>query len=369
MLPGRRTSAIGGRRRPGDRVVAAEDDRDGAGAGDLEDLAVDQRVGPLDPGRRRCSRRRHRRRSRTSNGSTSSWSELIEPDVYCASRIARGPNRAPGRWLTASSNGAPTMATSTSRRSELVRVGDPRQLHERHRTDVGRQVEVGVGLERPVPAVLAREVALEARDRGGGQPPDASGDGRGRSPRGSVPSRWGAPPVRACRPAGRATADGSSHGRRRGRPGQSVARNSCQAAATRAGIREQLEGGLGDERGGEQGHLVGAGRGGGVAEQDRMAGRALGRDGEVRVDGRADPADVGHVGRARIRVVALVGDAVGRHVGPEPLGQDPVVAHRPGAARERDLDGRVGRERGGRRTARGSGRASVRSRSRCRSGS
>ena len=50
---------------------------------------------------------------RTSNGSTPSWSELIEPDVYCASRIARGPNRAPGRWLTASSNGAPMIATST----------------------------------------------------------------------------------------------------------------------------------------------------------------------------------------------------------------------------------------------------------------
>ena len=50
--------------------------------------------------------------SRTSNGSTSSWSELTEPDVYCAWRIARGPNRAPERWLTASSNGAPMIATS-----------------------------------------------------------------------------------------------------------------------------------------------------------------------------------------------------------------------------------------------------------------
>ena len=39
----------------------------------------------------------------------------MEPDVYCASRIARGPKRAPERWLTASSNGAPTMATSTLR--------------------------------------------------------------------------------------------------------------------------------------------------------------------------------------------------------------------------------------------------------------
>ena len=53
--------------------------------------------------------------SSTSNGSTSSWSELIEPDVYCAWRMARGPNRAPDRWLTASSNGAPMMATSALR--------------------------------------------------------------------------------------------------------------------------------------------------------------------------------------------------------------------------------------------------------------
>ncbi len=51
---------------------------------------------------------------RISNGSTPSWRELIEPEVYCASRIARGPKRAPGRWLTASSNGAPTIATSTA---------------------------------------------------------------------------------------------------------------------------------------------------------------------------------------------------------------------------------------------------------------
>ena len=37
--------------RPGDRVVAAEDDRDRAGRGDLADLAVDHRVAALDPGR------------------------------------------------------------------------------------------------------------------------------------------------------------------------------------------------------------------------------------------------------------------------------------------------------------------------------
>ena len=50
MLPGRRISATAGGGRPGDRVVAAEDDRDGAGLGDLAHLAVDQRVRALDPG-------------------------------------------------------------------------------------------------------------------------------------------------------------------------------------------------------------------------------------------------------------------------------------------------------------------------------
>ncbi len=52
-----------GRRRPGDRVVAAEDDRDRAGLGDLADLAIDHRVGALDAAPARCWRRRRRRRS------------------------------------------------------------------------------------------------------------------------------------------------------------------------------------------------------------------------------------------------------------------------------------------------------------------
>ena len=47
MLPGRRTSAIGAGARPGDGVVAAEDDRDRAGRGDLVDLAIDHRVAAL----------------------------------------------------------------------------------------------------------------------------------------------------------------------------------------------------------------------------------------------------------------------------------------------------------------------------------
>ena len=37
------------------------------------------------------------------------------PARVLASRMARGPNRAPDRWLTASSNGAPMIATSGRR--------------------------------------------------------------------------------------------------------------------------------------------------------------------------------------------------------------------------------------------------------------
>ena len=45
--------------------------------------------------------------------------------------------------------------------AQLGRVGDPRQLHERGRPDVGRQVEIVVGLELAIPAVLAREVTVQ----------------------------------------------------------------------------------------------------------------------------------------------------------------------------------------------------------------
>ena len=50
----------------------------------------------------------------TSYGATSSWRDhaVSGPHTVGAIRIARGPNRAPGRAETASSNGAPTIATS-----------------------------------------------------------------------------------------------------------------------------------------------------------------------------------------------------------------------------------------------------------------
>jgi hypothetical protein len=92
----------GGRRRPGDRVVAAENDRDRPRSGYLVDLAVDESVAAFDPGR-----------DDVRVPGVDDGEQLEGPDVYCASRMARGPKRAPGRWLTASSKGAPMIATST----------------------------------------------------------------------------------------------------------------------------------------------------------------------------------------------------------------------------------------------------------------
>ena len=152
-------------------MVATEDDRDGAGRGHLADLAVDHRVAALDPGRddvrvagvddgQDVERRRRRA------GASGSSPTCTAPRGSPAARTAR-----PDRWVTASSNGAPTIATSTAAPTKLGRVGDPRQVHERRGPDVGRQVEVVVGLEVAVPAVVAREVAV-GWGRAGAQPRD-----------------------------------------------------------------------------------------------------------------------------------------------------------------------------------------------------
>ena len=68
---------------------------------------------------------------RTSNGSTSSWSELIEPEVYCASRMARGPKRAPGPMGDGIVERRADDRDVHLAPAQLGRVGDPGQLHER----------------------------------------------------------------------------------------------------------------------------------------------------------------------------------------------------------------------------------------------
>ena len=265
-------------------MVAAEDDRDGAGRGDLADLAVDHRVRRARSRPGRCWRRRRRRRSgpRTAPrraGASGSSRSCTAPRGSRAARSER-----PGRWLTASSNGAPTIATSTFRRAQLGRVGDPGQLHERRRADVGRQVEVVEGLELAVPAVAAPRSPGRAPGRGGARPRMSSGrrprrrsaaDGRVRLARGAAGS---SPPSSGAR-----RADGSTGSTRRPTPSRRA---------------ELPPGGLDERRVARTGRsavwatsvaasrVVSSARGrrGGVAELDRVAGRALRRDREVRVD-------------------------------------------------------------------------------------
>ena len=90
--------------------------------------------------------------------------------------------------------------------SELGRIGDPGQLHERGRPDVGRQVEVVVRVVLAVPAVGVREIAVEVGigwALSHGVPPRtvAASDRGGRDP-----SRWERRRFETSRPAGRASA-------------------------------------------------------------------------------------------------------------------------------------------------------------------
>ena len=133
--------------------------------------------------------------SRTSNGSMSSWSELIEPDVYCACADRPRPEPRPrsmahGVIEWCADDGHIRLACR-----ELGRIGDPRQLHEAGRADVGRQVEIAVRLVLTVPAIGGRE---GHRGRGGARPRRSSRR-RTRSrhgPRGGRSVSFGAPPVR-----------------------------------------------------------------------------------------------------------------------------------------------------------------------------
>jgi hypothetical protein len=85
----------------------------------------------------------------------------MAPDVYWASRIARGPQPGPrpvGHGIVKRGSHDRHVDGSAT---ELRWIGDPWQVHERRWPDVGREIEVGECLERVVPAVAGREVALE----------------------------------------------------------------------------------------------------------------------------------------------------------------------------------------------------------------
>ena len=97
-------------RRLGDRVVAAEDDRDRARVGDLPDVSsIAACVASGSAGITGASPKSTARSARRASTPAS----RCVPGGQLAARIARGPYRVPGRSETRSSVGAPTIATST----------------------------------------------------------------------------------------------------------------------------------------------------------------------------------------------------------------------------------------------------------------
>ena len=219
--------------------------------------------------------------SRTSNGSTSSWSELIEPDVYCASRIARGPEAGARAVADGVVERRADDRDVALRRAELGRVGDPRQLHEADAADVGGQVEVVERLVLAVPAVGGREpVGSGSWGRSATEvlPETAARDGAAawaiRLVRGAAGSRSG---VQRGAPARWYTA----HRRGPARIARSVpacagrrqsSRNAAQAASTSAGSRNRSTAVWAMSVAARS--VVSSARGGGgVAEGDRVAGR------------------------------------------------------------------------------------------------
>ena len=101
--------------------------------------------------RRRRRRPSAGRTARRPAGSTTRSSLL---QTVGAIRIARGPNRAPGRDDTASSSGAPTIATSARGRPQALVVGRPRQLLER---------AVPIGVVRQILGAELRELVVAAQ--------------------------------------------------------------------------------------------------------------------------------------------------------------------------------------------------------------
>ena len=147
----------GGGRRPGDGMVAAEDDRDRPGLGDLADLAVDHGVPALDP---------RRDDVRVAGVDDRQDLEGLDPELEGVDRPRRvlrladrpRPEPRPGPVAHGVVERRPDDRDVRAAGADLGRVGHPRQLHERDRADIGGQVEVAVRLELGVPAVAGREV-------------------------------------------------------------------------------------------------------------------------------------------------------------------------------------------------------------------
>ena len=219
-----------GRRRPGDGVVAAEDDRDRPAARHIANLAVDHGVRSLDPGGHDV------RVARVDDGQDVERVDLELQGVEAARGVvglADGPRAEPGagpvadRVVERRTDDGDVHAQS----SELVGVVDPGQLPERHRPDVDGQVVVGVGLELPVPAVAGRIPGCGSRIVGALGHVVLPESGRGMRRRGWIRLAGGAA---GSIPSSSGARRRHRTARPRVRPGQ-ASRNACQAAATSAG--------------------------------------------------------------------------------------------------------------------------------------
>ena len=131
----------GGRARPGDRVVAAEDDRDRAGRGDLADLAVDHRVAAPE------LRRHDVRVARVDDGQLLERADVELERVESARGVLRLADRARPEPRAGPVRDHVVERRADDRdvdaaRGELGGIRDPGQVRERRRPDVGRQVEV-----------------------------------------------------------------------------------------------------------------------------------------------------------------------------------------------------------------------------------
>ena len=233
-------------------MVAAEDDRDRAGAGHVADLAVDHRVPALDPGGHDV------RVARVDDGQDLERVDVELQGVEAARGVvglADRPRPEPGAGPMADRvvERRADDGDVDTQSAELGGIVDPGQLRERHRPDIGGQVVVRVRLvSRSQPL---RDAYPDAGSGSWGRLATWSSrraGAAGIAADGSV--SLGAPPVRSRRPAGRAAVI-LPHARR-------VAESGLAEGAPRRGqelrVREQLVRGLGDEGGGQEGHLVGA---------------------------------------------------------------------------------------------------------------
>jgi hypothetical protein len=158
---GSRVADLGDRRgrRPGDGMIAAEDDRDGAGLGHLPDLAIDHRVATLDPGRDDI------RVAGIDDGEDVIGLDVELERVDRARGVLGLANRArPETCARPMRDGVvergPDDRHVNAPAPQFGRVCHPRQLHERGRSDIRGQIEIVECVPRLVPAVAGREVAL-----------------------------------------------------------------------------------------------------------------------------------------------------------------------------------------------------------------